>query len=191
MENSFDKFWNLYDKKTSREKAEKKWNTLSAKNQELIMLHIPKYKLKQPDRQFRKDPCTYMNNQSWLDEVYNEKEDKTLYTEPKETKVSDYEAKPYDPDKALQHMKDKLRKNFENGTPIRDMGGIYSNRLKFAVPIEVVFGIERKEKEEKERKRNRFEPQYVGSFDSNIRDRKLNWFLDKCREAQRDLSLEI
>ncbi len=66
---SFDEFWDLYDKKVSREKAEKKWNTLSAKDKELIMQFIPKYKEYQPDKKFRKDPTTFFNNKTWLDEL--------------------------------------------------------------------------------------------------------------------------
>ena len=67
----FDEFWDLYDKKVSRDNSEKKWNKLSEKDKELIMQFIPKYKAYQPDKKFRKDPLTFFNNKTWLDEIPN------------------------------------------------------------------------------------------------------------------------
>ena len=33
------------------------------------MAHVKAYKLAQPDKQFRKDPATYLNNRGWEDEI--------------------------------------------------------------------------------------------------------------------------
>lgn len=66
---SFDDFWDLYDKKVSRDKSIQKWDKLSEKDKEFIMQFIPKYKEYQPDRKFRKDPTTFFNNKTWLDEL--------------------------------------------------------------------------------------------------------------------------
>jgi len=66
---SFDDFWKLYDKKVSKDKSEKKWYSLSQKVKEQIMEYLPKYILSTPDKQFRKDPLTFFNNQSWNDEI--------------------------------------------------------------------------------------------------------------------------
>ena len=68
---SFDTFWNLYDKKVSKDKCEIKWNKLTDKEREDIINHIPKYKSATPDKQFRKDPETYFNNKTWRDEIIN------------------------------------------------------------------------------------------------------------------------
>lgn len=66
----FDVFWNSYDKKVGKkEKLENKWVGLSAKDRELIMNYIPKYKQSQPDKKYRKNPETFLNNKSWLDEI--------------------------------------------------------------------------------------------------------------------------
>lgn len=65
----FDLFWNLYDKKTGRPKSEKKWNALSLKDQEAILEYIPKYKIAQPNKTYRKNPETFFNNRSWEDEL--------------------------------------------------------------------------------------------------------------------------
>ena len=66
---SFDDFWKLYDKSAGKQKSEKKWNSLKNEERELIMQHLPKYKLSRPDKTFRKDPLTYLNNKSWEDEI--------------------------------------------------------------------------------------------------------------------------
>lgn len=63
-------FWELYDKKVgSKEKIERKWNKLSLKNQEAIIEYIPEYIKAQPDKQYRKNPETFLNNKSWEDEI--------------------------------------------------------------------------------------------------------------------------
>lgn len=70
----FDIFWNLYDKKVgSKEKLIKKWNKFSLETQNQILEHIKVYKESQPDKQYRKNPETYFNNESWKDEVINAK----------------------------------------------------------------------------------------------------------------------
>lgn len=67
---SFDIFWDLYDKKVGeKQKLIKKWDSLKYEEQELAIKHIPNYKVAQPDKKYRKDPQTYLNNKSWNDEV--------------------------------------------------------------------------------------------------------------------------
>ena len=68
----FEIFWNLYDKKTGREKCEPKWNNLKLEDQNLILEFIPKYISSQPDKKFRKNPETFLNNKSWNDEIISE-----------------------------------------------------------------------------------------------------------------------
>jgi hypothetical protein len=67
---SFDDFWNLYDKKKGDKiKLEKKWRSFTNQEREAAMEYIPKYKEAQPDKLFRKDPATFLNNKSWNDEI--------------------------------------------------------------------------------------------------------------------------
>ena len=70
---SFDKFWDLYDKKVDRSKCEPKWEKLKDSDREKIMSHIPKYKISQPDKQYRKNPETYLNRNSWENEIISNK----------------------------------------------------------------------------------------------------------------------
>jgi hypothetical protein len=66
---SFDDFWNLYDKKVDRQSCEIKWMRLKQKDKEAIMGHLPHYIFSTPDKQFRKDPETYLNRKSWENEI--------------------------------------------------------------------------------------------------------------------------
>jgi len=66
----FSFVWNLYDKKKGdRDKLKIKWDKLSFSIQQLIIEHIPKYKKEQPEKQFRKNFETYLNNKSYNDEI--------------------------------------------------------------------------------------------------------------------------
>lgn len=67
---SFDIFWDLYDKKVGdKEKLKKKWESMQDLERQSIIDYIPRYKITQPDKKFRKDPQTFFNNKSWNDEL--------------------------------------------------------------------------------------------------------------------------
>jgi hypothetical protein len=65
----FDDFWDLYAKKVDRPKCEKKWQKISQGVREKIMQHLRYYVDSTPDPQYRKNPATYLNNQSWENEI--------------------------------------------------------------------------------------------------------------------------
>jgi hypothetical protein len=65
---TFDDFWDAYDKKTGREPCEKKWKKLKQSDKEGIMRHVPAYVESTPDKSFRKNPQTYLNQKTWTDE---------------------------------------------------------------------------------------------------------------------------
>jgi len=66
----FEEFWTLYDKKVGdKTKLKTKWKTINEDERRKILEHVPLYKESQPDKQFRKDPQTYLNNKSWNDEI--------------------------------------------------------------------------------------------------------------------------
>jgi hypothetical protein len=66
---TFEDFWNAYDKKVGREAAEKKWDRLTQEDKEKIMQHIEGYKISSPDKKYRKNPETYLNQKAWNDEI--------------------------------------------------------------------------------------------------------------------------
>jgi hypothetical protein len=68
----FEWFWNEYDKKVGdKQKLKKKWNKLTDEERQNAMNYIDLYKQSVPDKQFRKNPETFINNKSWNDEIIN------------------------------------------------------------------------------------------------------------------------
>lgn len=68
---SFENFWRLYDKKVGKPNCEKKWYALSKSDRRAAIEYIPLYIAAQPDKQFRKNPQTFLNQKSWNDEIIN------------------------------------------------------------------------------------------------------------------------
>jgi len=65
----FISFWNKYDKKAGIKKAEASWLKLTDQERVLAMDHTKKYVISKPDKQFRKDPTSYLSNKSFNDEI--------------------------------------------------------------------------------------------------------------------------
>ena len=132
----FEKFWSYYNKKTNKARTLKLWSRLTKKEIEAIKVHLPKYIKATPDKQFRKDPATYLYNKSWNDEIIVKKDEKPKYDRPvkdviKEEKrlnaIKVEKNKPYD---ASKFPEDTLigsiaRGNIRKGKPesIKDIIG--------------------------------------------------------------------
>ena len=72
---SFNTWWDLYDKKVgSKTKLESKWNKLTDDQRTQAIKHTKEYIIAQPDKQYRKNPDTYLNNESFYDEIIKPKE---------------------------------------------------------------------------------------------------------------------
>jgi hypothetical protein len=71
---TFDDFWNLYDKKVGdKDKLRPKWDRLSEEDKRKALNYTPFYKEAQPNKQYRKNPETFLNNKCWNDELITEK----------------------------------------------------------------------------------------------------------------------
>ena len=69
-EYTFERWWNLYDKKTGREKCEVKWhNVLTKADRKAATEHTPSYVAMTPNVEFRKNPYTYLTQKCWKDEM--------------------------------------------------------------------------------------------------------------------------
>jgi hypothetical protein len=68
-EQSFDFFWNTYDKKTDSKKCKDKFLKLSEENIIKILEVVSDYVKSTPDKTFRKNPLTWINGQCWNDEI--------------------------------------------------------------------------------------------------------------------------
>ncbi len=77
----FEKFWDLYDKKTDKPKALLKWKNTTPEERILIFEYLPKYKESQPDKQFRKNPATFLHNRSWENEIVKSSNNATTQQE--------------------------------------------------------------------------------------------------------------
>ena len=67
---TFEDFWELYDKKTGNKSLIKiKFDKLPQKIKEKIIDYLPNYLESTPDKAYRKNPQTFLNNKSWEDEI--------------------------------------------------------------------------------------------------------------------------
>lgn len=68
----FSEIWELYDKKIgSIKKLQKKWEALSDKQRELARTHIIAYVKSTPDKKYRANFETYLNQERWTNEILN------------------------------------------------------------------------------------------------------------------------
>jgi predicted Fe-S protein YdhL (DUF1289 family) len=65
----FADFWDKYDKKIDRPKAEKSWKKIKQKEREKIMIHLDHYIQSTPDKKYRKNAGTYLNQKGWENEI--------------------------------------------------------------------------------------------------------------------------
>ncbi len=65
----FEKFWNLYDKKTTKKQSLTFWNKNITKEDVVkIMQHVKHY-IKDRDKVYRKDPIRYLRDRVFEDEI--------------------------------------------------------------------------------------------------------------------------
>ncbi len=73
----FDRVWELYEKKGNKKTSLSKWKKLATTKKRLALSHIPLYVQATPDKKFRKNFETYLNQEVWNDELpdYRQKTD--------------------------------------------------------------------------------------------------------------------
>ena len=77
----FERFWNLYDKKTGdKTKIRNKFLKLSKADRAKIFETLPAYVAATPEKRYRKNPETYLNNKSWNDEIITDNGPKQTQT---------------------------------------------------------------------------------------------------------------
>lgn len=74
---SMTEFWDLYDKKVGdKDKIEKKWIALRGYERVKAIEYIPNYKISQPDKKYRLNPETFINQKGWNNELIGLEESK-------------------------------------------------------------------------------------------------------------------
>jgi hypothetical protein len=85
----FNEFWDRYDKKVNRDDCLKKWRKLSILDMKEALKMVDIYVKSTPDKQYRKNPATWIYQKGWRNEVISKIEQvKTQYKTPKFTNVS-------------------------------------------------------------------------------------------------------
>lgn len=69
IELSFEKFWDMYQKKEGKSKCLSKFEKLKQTEIEKIFETLPTYIKNTPDVKYRKNPLTYLNGKHWEDEI--------------------------------------------------------------------------------------------------------------------------
>jgi|LSQX01.3.fsa_nt_gb hypothetical protein len=65
----FSEFWEFYDKKRDKGRAERLYKKISLRDRKCIFATLQAYKDSTPDKQYRKNPDTYLRNRTWEDEI--------------------------------------------------------------------------------------------------------------------------
>lgn len=102
--NQFEVFWNLYDKKVGRSKCILKWNKIKPELYNAIFLHVKKYIIATPNKQYRLNPETYLNGQRWNDEIIIHKNEK----QPTFRQRSNF----------LESLPDNMKPHFSNNSKV-------------------------------------------------------------------------
>ena len=69
IDTSFEKWWNLYDKKIGKSKTLQKWQRLKDEERDKCLEVVKDYVKATPDKKYRKHPLTYLNGSHWEDEI--------------------------------------------------------------------------------------------------------------------------
>jgi uncharacterized protein YdaU (DUF1376 family) len=84
----FEIFWDAYDKKVgNKEKIKEKWDKLSEEIQLKILSHIGLYIQATPDKQYRLNPETYLNQKGWTHEIIKKTDGNKAKPEYKHSKL--------------------------------------------------------------------------------------------------------
>ena len=67
----FAEFWDLYSKKTDSSKCKAKFSKLTKTEIDLLFEKLPAYIQSTPDKQYRKNPITWLNGKCWNDDIIN------------------------------------------------------------------------------------------------------------------------
>jgi len=76
----FAEFWDLYGKKTDSSKCKTKFARLTKTEVELLFEKLPAYIKSTPDKQYRKNPITWLNGKCWNDEIMQNSQARSIHS---------------------------------------------------------------------------------------------------------------
>ena len=72
LNEEFEQWWDIYDKKRGKPKCLKKWLHMTKKDRRACIEATPRYVASVTSKVYQKDPLTYLNGRAWEDEIYSE-----------------------------------------------------------------------------------------------------------------------
>lgn len=72
LNEEFEQWWDMYDKKRGKPKCLKKWLHMTKKDRCACIEATPRYVASVTSKVYQKDPLTYLNGRAWEDEIYSE-----------------------------------------------------------------------------------------------------------------------
>ena len=85
---SFSEFWEFYDKKKDKQRAERAYKKISMRDRKCIFDTLQAYKDSTPNKKYRKNPEAYLNNRTWEDEIIPPDNDRCSKTPAQLLKVN-------------------------------------------------------------------------------------------------------
>ena len=82
-EKAFEMFWNLYDKRIDVTRCKKSFMQLSLTDMGEAIKGVKEYVESTPNKRYRKNPTTWVNNKGWSSEVLLDKKKTNRYVKPK------------------------------------------------------------------------------------------------------------
>lgn len=183
--NTFDDFWNAYDKKVGIDKCKTKWALITPTDQILIMNHVHGFVANHRNKQYRPNPLSYLNGKMWLNEEI--KDEETVYYTPSKPQVlSTYKAPVPTEQERTDFIVGKIKQAYNGELNLNDIGEVYTNRLKdhLSTPFEVLEKIQLDVLELISKEpRNRFEEKVFINQQLEVRNRVLQHNFKQWREA--------
>ena len=76
VDEMFEEWWNTYDNKKGRKSCLKKWRRMFLKDRRRCLEATPRYVASIKDKNFQKNPLTYLNGECWEDEITTDYEER-------------------------------------------------------------------------------------------------------------------
>jgi hypothetical protein len=89
VDDRFEKFWDLYDKKIGKDDCYKQWKFINQIDKDKILKTLPSYIKSTPEIKYRKNTLKYLKSKTCLDEIiktdYKKADEPTIITRPVST----------------------------------------------------------------------------------------------------------
>lgn len=78
----FEEQWEVYGRKGNKKTSLRRFKSLTVKKKRKLKAHLPEYVKSTPNKQYRKNFETYINQEVWEDEILKEEKRKVVRSHP-------------------------------------------------------------------------------------------------------------